>query len=134
MIKRIVVGTNQLNHASKFYDDILALMGMQRVWEIENGVGWAPYSNSPTFALFSPFNKSAATPGNGSMVAFKAADRNQVDLVHSKALKLGGTDEGKPGERGSGFYAAYFRDLDANKVCICHVDLNDNDTEQTEIE
>jgi predicted lactoylglutathione lyase len=35
--------------------------------------------------------------------------------VHAKALELGGTDEGAPGPRGDGFYAAYFRDLDGNK-------------------
>jgi predicted lactoylglutathione lyase len=40
-----------------------------------------------------------------------------VDAVHQKALELGGTDEGPPGPRGdSGFYAAYFRDLDGNKL------------------
>ena len=33
------------------------------------------------------------------------------------ALKLGGSDEGPPGPRGGGFYGAYFRDLDGNKIC-----------------
>ena len=31
-------------------------------------------------------------------------------------LALGGTDEGPPGPRFDNFYAAYFRDLDGNKL------------------
>jgi predicted lactoylglutathione lyase len=41
--------------------------------------------------------------------------------MHRKALELGGADEGKPGVRaegGEGFYAAYFRDLDGNKLDV----------------
>ncbi|HZQ63487.1 MAG TPA: VOC family protein, partial [Casimicrobiaceae bacterium] len=30
------------------------------------------------------------------------------------------SDEGKPGPRGDGFYAAYFRDLDGNKLNFFH--------------
>jgi predicted lactoylglutathione lyase len=44
-----------------------------------------------------------------------------VDRIHKKALELGGTDEGKPGlraEGGDGFYAAYFRDPDGNKLDV----------------
>ena len=40
----------------------------------------------------------------------------QVDRLHAIALEQGGTCEGKPGDRGGGFYAAYFRDLDGNKL------------------
>jgi predicted lactoylglutathione lyase len=39
-----------------------------------------------------------------------------VDAIHRKALQLGARDEGAPGPRGDGFYAAYFRDLDGNKL------------------
>jgi predicted lactoylglutathione lyase len=39
-----------------------------------------------------------------------------VDSLYAKAMELGATDEGKPGERMKGFYAAYFRDLDGNKL------------------
>jgi predicted lactoylglutathione lyase len=44
-----------------------------------------------------------------------------VDRIHAKALELGGADEGQPGLRavgGEGFYAAYFRDLDGNKLDV----------------
>ena len=57
-----------------------------------------------------------ATVGNGMMVALAASSKEQVDAIYKKALELGGTDEGKPGPRGGNFYAAYFRDLDGNKL------------------
>jgi predicted lactoylglutathione lyase len=50
------------------------------------------------------------------MVALEAASKTQVDALHRKAMQLGGKDEGAPGPRGEGFYAAYFRDLDGNKL------------------
>lgn len=50
------------------------------------------------------------------MVALSASSPDQVQELHAKALSLGGKDEGAPGPRGSGFYGAYFRDLDGNKL------------------
>ena len=50
------------------------------------------------------------------MVALSAQNKEQVHALYKKALELGGSDEGAPGARGEGFYAAYFRDLDGNKL------------------
>jgi predicted lactoylglutathione lyase len=58
-----------------------------------------------------------ATVGNGSMLAFRFESPAEVDAFHAKALALGGTDEGAPGERGPKMYFSYFRDLDGNKLC-----------------
>ena len=69
------------------------------------------------FAICTPYDKEKATPGNGAMVAFNMESRANVDKLHAKALSLGASDEGAPGERGPGFYGAYFRDADGNKFC-----------------
>jgi predicted lactoylglutathione lyase len=50
------------------------------------------------------------------MVALAMGSATDVDALYRKALALGATDEGAPGPRGGGFYAAYFRDLDGNKL------------------
>jgi predicted lactoylglutathione lyase len=49
-------------------------------------------------------------------------DPDQVDAVYKRAIALGAADEGAPGERGPGFYAAYFRDLDGNKLAVFKTD------------
>ena len=67
--------------------------------------------------LTRPFDGKPMTVGNGVMVALAARDKAQVDRIYKLALSLGGTDEGPPGPRGEGgFYAAYFRDPDGNKL------------------
>ena len=64
-----------------------------------------------------PFDGQPATIGNGSMVALQAKDADQVRRLYEIALANGGVDEGAPGPRGDdGFYAAYFRDPDGNKL------------------
>ena len=71
---------------------------------------------SPALSVTVPFDGKPATVGNGVMVALVMDSTDKVDALHAKALELGGTDEGAPGPRGDGFYAAYFRDLDGNKL------------------
>jgi predicted lactoylglutathione lyase len=56
------------------------------------------------------------------MVALPATSEEQVKSLHAMALHLGGKDEGAPGVRFPGFYSAYFRDLDGNKLsAFCRV-------------
>ena len=53
------------------------------------------------------------------MVALQVDNPTKVDSFYKKAISLGAKDEGKPGPRGdSGFYAAYFRDLNGNKLNV----------------
>jgi predicted lactoylglutathione lyase len=55
------------------------------------------------------------------MVALLVDSRDKVAELHAKALALGAQNEGDPGLRQAGFYCAYFRDLDGNKMnCYFH--------------
>ena len=63
-----------------------------------------------------PADEKQATVGNGVMVALAADSKETVDRVYEKAISLGATDEGPPGQRGPKFYGGYFRDLDGNKL------------------
>ncbi|MBX7199382.1 MAG: VOC family protein [Rhodospirillaceae bacterium] len=116
MIGYTCVGTNDLTKAVAFYNALLGLLGAREFFKNERGVGWGTAPDKPMFSVMMPFDKSAASVGNGSMVALAAADPAQVQALHAKALALGGKDEGAPGPRGAGFYGAYFRDLDGNKL------------------
>lgn len=122
MIGYITLGTNDLPRARAFYDALLAEMGVTRLMEFgERGSGWAAAMDKPMLCIMTPFDGRAANVGNGVMVGIAADSRETVDRIYKKALALGGTDEGAPGLRavgGEGFYAAYFRDLDGNKLDV----------------
>ena len=117
MIGYVTLGTNDLDRAVKFYDALVAEMGGKRFLEDEGTfVAWAVDPEKPGIAATKPFNGEAATVGNGIMVALQVDSSDKVDAFYNKAIELGATDEGKPGPRGDGFYAGYFRDLDGNKL------------------
>ena len=117
MIGYVTLGTNDLERATAFYDELLGLMGAKRVMELARGYAWGDRPDAPVLGILRPFDGEPATVGNGVTVALAVDSRALVDAMHAKALALGGTDEGAPGERGTtGFYAGYFRDLDGNKL------------------
>jgi predicted lactoylglutathione lyase len=116
MIGYVTLGTNNLPRAVAFYDALLSDIGAKRMMESEQFVAWSVRPESPGLAVTKPFDKNAATVGNGVMVALTVDSKAKVDALHRRALQLGGTDEGAPGQRGEGFYAGYFRDLDGNKL------------------
>lgn len=117
MIGYVTLGTNDLARAAKFYDAIAAEMGTGRMMEDDSFIGWGTPGGGAGVGVTQPFNGQPATVGNGVMVALEAQDQDQVQRLYDIALANGGTDEGPPGARGdSGFYAAYFRDPDGNKL------------------
>jgi catechol 2,3-dioxygenase-like lactoylglutathione lyase family enzyme len=116
MIGYVTIGTNDLPRAAAFYDALLGDLGAKRMMENDQFVAWSVRPELPGLGVTKPFDKNPATVGNGVMVALEAGNPARVDALHRKALALGGTDEGAPGARGEGFYAAYWRDLDGNKL------------------
>lgn len=116
MIGYVTLGTNDLPRAAAFYDALLGEIGAKRFMEFERSIAWASSSTAAGLAVTLPYDRQPATVGNGVMVALEVASPAEVDRLYAKALELGATDEGKPGERFPGFYAAYFRDLDGNKL------------------
>lgn len=116
MIAYATLGTNDLQRAAKFYDALLADLGAQRAMEFDRMIIWASAPNAPMLSVCTPFDGKPATVGNGVMVALGASSKEQVDKLYKKALELGGTDEGAPGQRGPTFYIGYVRDLDGNKL------------------
>lgn len=116
MIGYVTLGTNDLPRAAAFYDALLAEIGATRFMEADRFIAWAVSPQQPSLGVITPFDKNAASVGNGTMVALVVDKPERVDALYAKAIELGATDEGKPGPRGGNFYAAYFRDLDGNKL------------------
>ena len=116
MIGYTTIGAKDMDKALAFYDALLAELGGKRVMEMKNGHLYG-FAQGPLFGVTTPFDGDAQHCGNGNMIALRCPSSEKVDLLHAKALALGGRDEGAPGKRGSGMYGAYFRDLDGNKLC-----------------
>jgi catechol 2,3-dioxygenase-like lactoylglutathione lyase family enzyme len=132
MLSYVYFGTNDLQHAIPFYEAVLGAIGMQRCmtndpeWD-KLAAGWGLYEEDGqqefAFWIGTPFDGQPASAGNGSMVAFRARSRNEVDNFHARALANGGSSDGLPGVReqyAPDFYAAYVRDPDGNKLAaVC---------------
>lgn len=117
MIGYVTLGTADIARGAVFYDAIAKVLGFGRMMDEETFIAWGDFEGPGAgLSITKPFDGNAASVGNGTMVALNAKDPAQVDEVYATAIANGGTCEGKPGDRGGGFYAAYFRDLDGNKL------------------
>jgi catechol 2,3-dioxygenase-like lactoylglutathione lyase family enzyme len=121
MIGYVTIGTNDLARAAKFYDALLADVGGKRTLESDRFVSWSTGAAGPGLGVIKPFDGKAAAPGNGAMVAIACESQDKVKALYDKAMALGAQDEGPPGLRWGTFYAAYFRDLDGNKLNVFHM-------------
>ena len=116
------LGTNNLELAARFYEQLLGEIGIKRQEEVSGSPaeGRAVYFGSELsieLVVITPWDGKPATAGNGTMVALRVDSHEKINELHALAIKLGAADEGKPGPRGMGtFYGGYFRDLDGNKL------------------
>ena len=118
MIGFVMVGTNNLDKAIKFYDTLLNTIELNRVVTNEKYAGFAS-KDKPTeveFYVTNPVNNEKANFGNGTQISFLVNSKDLVNNFYNTGIKLGGKDEGAPGIRSVDYYC-YFRDLDGNKIC-----------------
>jgi catechol 2,3-dioxygenase-like lactoylglutathione lyase family enzyme len=130
MISYVTIGVNDISSARIFYDAVLGSLGHVRVYEQP---GWLGYTDAignymPRIWVCNPIDGKPATVGNGSMVGLHAKSPEEVNRFHAAGLAHGGHNEGDPGRRGGdyqpGYYLAYLRDPDGNKLAaFCNTDL-----------
>lgn len=119
----VMLGSNDVAKARPFYDAVLPVIGGTFIVEYMPHAVCYELRCGGRIWIATPYDDSAATAGNGNMVGLACDSRAEVDAAHSMALSSGGTNEGDPGERplyGPGFYGAYVRDLDGNKMSFVH--------------
>ena len=109
------VGSNNLEAAKAFYDELLGSIGMKPMFEHPSGGRLYSNDEGSLFGVLGPYDGNEATIGNGTMVGFSFDTTEEIDAFHAKALELGATNEGDPGDRAPKAYFSYFRDLDGNK-------------------
>ncbi|MFZ5669821.1 MAG: VOC family protein [Pseudomonadota bacterium] len=117
MLGYVTIGSNDMERSLAFYDAIFAPLGGRRMMDMGRGMIYG--ADRPCIGITTPYDEQPATAGNGSMTALVAPSQALVRAVYDKARELGAPCEGEPGPRGDGgFYGAYFRDPDGNKLCV----------------
>ena len=127
MFNHVMLGTNDIERAQRFYDAVLKVLG-----------GGAPVRNvagsghvrlfyrheGNTFCLTQPINNEPATPANGFTLGFKCSSAEQVKAFHDVAVAHGGVSvEDPPGLREGAMgplHLAYVRDPDGHKLCALY--------------
>jgi len=118
MIAYATIGVSDLKRAYPFYQALADELEAQHfLGSLDDSfIAWVGPNHEPGIGITLPYNGEPQTAGNGMMIALAAKDPAQVDRLYDIAIAQGGSCEGKPGPRGDNFYAAYFRDLDGNKL------------------
>ena len=121
MIGYTLLGTNDLEKSKAFYDALFAKVGAKsvvqtdRIYLYSNGEG-------PMFGICTPVDGEPASNGNGTMIAIPMPDTASIDAIHEHALSIGAEHVFGPAEGGNpGFYGAYVRDFDGNKLCFYNI-------------
>ncbi|MEC7995827.1 MAG: VOC family protein [Pseudomonadota bacterium] len=118
MIGYTTIGVSDIDKACSFYDALLAEVGAKQLFGQDRIKFYGTGPGAPMLAVCIPYDEQAPHHGNGNMIAIPGGDRAGVDKLYAKAMELGATDEGEPGERLPVFYGAYVRDPDGNKLCF----------------
>jgi catechol 2,3-dioxygenase-like lactoylglutathione lyase family enzyme len=124
MLDHVSLPVADLERAARFYDAVLAPVGLKRRKELGDAIGYGPESRpAPIFWLLARPGRGTTVPGLGLHLSFVAADRASVDAFHRAALAAGGRDAGAPGPRPEytqPFYGAFAFDLDGFKIeAVC---------------
>lgn len=127
MFSHVMVGTNDIDRAKRFYDAVLGVLGAGEGIRNTAGSGHERLfyrHDGATFAVTQPINDEPATCANGGTIGFKCQSPEQVQRFHDVAVAHGGTSiESPPGPRqgpSGALYLAYVRDPDGNKLCALH--------------
>ena len=123
MLGYTTIGVNDMDRAVAFYDELLGELGAKQLFGMDRIKFYGTGTDSAMLAICIPYDEETQHPGNGNMVAIPGADRAGVDKLYAKAIELGATDEGAPGERMPVFYGAYVRDPDGNKLCFFEMQM-----------
>jgi catechol 2,3-dioxygenase-like lactoylglutathione lyase family enzyme len=119
MIGYSTIGVSDMARAEGFYDALLGELGAKQLFGMDRIKFYGTGPDAAMLAICIPYDEQTPSGGNGNMVAIPGGSHEGVDKLYAKAIELGASDEGEPGERIPGvFYGGYVRDLDGNKLCF----------------
>jgi catechol 2,3-dioxygenase-like lactoylglutathione lyase family enzyme len=115
MIDHVSVAVRDLAASTRFYETLLATLGMSALEQRPATIGFG--KTYPDFWINLRADMALVPLASGAHVCFRARTTEIVDAFHAAALAAGGTSAGPPGLRpqhGDGYYAAFVTDLDGN--------------------
>jgi len=117
MIDHVSIGVRDLAAAARFYEAALAVLGYSKLIVRATTVGFG--KKYPDLWLNERRNMAPVDSDSGTHICLRAADAQSVDAFHAAALAAGGGSDGPPGlrpEYTAGYYAAFVRDPEGNKI------------------
>ena len=121
MIGYVTIGVSDMEKAKSFWGGLLEPLGASILMDIGRIAFIGEGMDKNFLAICTPYDENPPAHGNGNMVAIPAGSRDKVNEMHARAMDMGASDEGAPGERMPGFYGGYFRDSDGNKAVFFHM-------------
>ena len=117
MIDHVSIGVSDLAAAARFYRAVLGVIGYEALEVRPHAVGFGKQYPELWINLRAAMAPVAAD--SGTHVGLRVRAAVLVDAFHAAALAAGGTCDGAPGSRpqhGEGYYAAFIRDPDGNRI------------------
>ncbi len=117
MIDHISVGVSDLERSARFYELVLAPLGLTRLVTRPATIGFG--KGYPEFWINLRPGMASVGQGSGTHIALRAKSAGEVDAFHAAALEAGGSSDGAPGLRPHDrvrYYAAFILDPDGNRV------------------
>jgi catechol 2,3-dioxygenase-like lactoylglutathione lyase family enzyme len=117
MIDHVSVAVRDLGQATRFYEAVLGAIGYEKLEVRPHTVGFG--KRYPEFWINLRTAMSPVAGDSGAHVALRVRTTELVDAFHGAALAAGGSSDGAPGLRpqhGEGYYAAFVRDPDGNRI------------------
>lgn len=121
MLGYTTIGSKDLAKATAFYDSLLELVGGKQLMGMDRIKFYGTDEGGAMLAVCTPFDEGQQNCGNGNMIAIPGGSPEGAEALYNKAIELGATDEGAPGQRLPFFYGGYVRDLDGNKITFYHM-------------
>jgi catechol 2,3-dioxygenase-like lactoylglutathione lyase family enzyme len=117
MIDHISVGVADLDRAARFYEAVLASLGLSRLVTRPKTIGFG--KSYPEFWINLRPGMAKVAPESGVHICLRAKAAAEVDAFHATALAAGGASDGAPGIRPHDrvkYYAAFVIDPDGNRI------------------
>lgn len=121
MLGYTTIGTKDLGKAVDFYTSLLALVDGKLMMDMERIKFFGTEAGGAMLAVCIPADKGSQSCGNGQMIAISGGSAEGATALYNKAIELGATDAGAPGQRMEGFFGSYVNDADGNKLCFYHM-------------